>query len=580
MTVGQTTGVTVTVRDEFGNPVGGVTPTLQTSGAVAVEAAPGATGSNGQASGSIRAATGGAGTVTAAFNGQTTQAAQVTVVLAGSTTDLTAAPGSIQAGESVTFTASVSPGTASGSVLFQIGGSSCADGAALGPAVGLSSGSASFSTSSLAAGTHRIRACYSGDGAFTGSADEIDYTVTAAQVGTTTTVALDPPSPVSGQSVVVNVSVIGAADAGPVAGVVTVTSNQAGDCSISLPSQNSCALPQVVGPGPLTVNADYGGSPQYAPSSGQTTQQIAAIPTTTSIASDSPDPSTVGADVLVAFAVSSTDGTPAGTVRVTGGGAECTGTLTDGGGSCTLRPGVAGDDVTITAQYLGQAPHAGSSATEPHRVESPNGAPNALGDAYETSEDLPLSIPAAGVLANDADPEGDPLVAVAATVSANGSLTLSPAGGFGYSPAADFNGADRFTYRARDPAGALSPPASVTLTVHPVNDPPSFTAGGDVSVADQPGRRVLSGWATAISAGPPDEGGQGVAFVVSTDDDAAFEGRPEIGADGTLGFDPAPLPGTEPVVVTVTVRAVDTGGTAGGGDDTSAPQTFTITITP
>ena len=31
---------------------------------------------------------------------------------------------------------------------------------------------------------------------------------------------------------------------------------------------------------------------------------------------------------------------------------------------------------------------------------------------------------------------------------------------------------------------------------------------------------------------------------------------------------------------TITVELQDNGGTAGGGDDTSAPQTFTITITP
>ena len=428
-------------------------------------------------------------------------------------------------------------------------------------------------------GGKTITAVYPPTGGASGSQDMQGHQVVRA--GTTVGFTLNPANPAAGQQVTVNVSVTSGTNLGPITGSVSVSSPQAGNCTIDdISTSSSCILPTPVGSGQLDVTVQYQGSPRYEPDSESSSQQIAAIPTTTSIASDSPDPSTVGADVLVAVTVSSSSGTPAGAVRVTGGGDECTITLADGGGSCTLQPGVAGDDVAITAEYLGQAPHAGSSDTEPHRVDSPNGAPNALGDAFETSEDEPLAVPAAGVLANDTDPEGGALAAVPAAGVANGVLTLSPAGGFGYTPAADFNGADLFTYRARDPAGTLSAPATVVLSVRSVNDPPSFVAGGDVVTEDRPGRRTVSGWATAVSPGPADESGQSVSFVVATDDDAAFVRTPEIDADGNLGFDPAPVAGADPVVVTVTVRAVDSGGTAGGGNDTSLPQTFTITITP
>jgi hypothetical protein len=53
--------------------------------------------------------------------------------------------------------------------------------------------------------------------------------------------------------------------------------------------------------------------------------------------------------------------------------------------------------------------------------------------------------------------------------------------------------------------------------------------------------------------------------------------QPTLAANGTLTFTPAPnANGT----ATVTVFAVDNGGTAKGGVDTSAAQTFVIAITP
>ena len=57
---------------------------------------------------------------------------------------------------------------------------------------------------------------------------------------------------------------------------------------------------------------------------------------------------------------------------------------------------------------------------------------------------------APGVLANDTDADGDPLTAVVVTGPAHGTLTLNANGSFTYTPAANYNGADRFTYRAND----------------------------------------------------------------------------------------------------------------------------------
>ena len=80
-----------------------------------------------------------------------------------------------------------------------------------------------------------------------------------------------------------------------------------------------------------------------------------------------------------------------------------------------------------------------------------NDAPAAAADAYTTDEDTPLTIDAAaGVLANDSDADGDPLTATLVTGPANGTLTLNADGSFNYTPNANFNGSDSFTYTAGD----------------------------------------------------------------------------------------------------------------------------------
>ena len=80
----------------------------------------------------------------------------------------------------------------------------------------------------------------------------------------------------------------------------------------------------------------------------------------------------------------------------------------------------------------------------------PNRAPTAAGDTYSTAEDTTLTVAAPGVLGNDSDPDGDPLSAVLVSEPSHGTLTLNANGSFTYTPAANHNGTDAFTYRASD----------------------------------------------------------------------------------------------------------------------------------
>jgi VCBS repeat-containing protein len=117
-----------------------------------------------------------------------------------------------------------------------------------------------------------------------------------------------------------------------------------------------------------------------------------------------------------------------------------------------------------------------------------NRAPTANPDAYSTTEDTPLTVAAPGVLANDSDPEHDPLSAVLVSGPSHGTLTLNPDGSFTYTPATNHTGSDAFTYQASD--GTLtSELATVTLTVTAVNDTPTVTvaAGGTCGRDDHSG---------------------------------------------------------------------------------------------
>jgi hypothetical protein len=158
---------------------------------------------------------------------------------------------------------------------------------------------------------------------------------------------------------------------------------------------------------------------------------------------------------------------------------------------------------------------------------------------------------------------------------------IDPSGRLAYTPAPDAYGTATVTVTLHDDGGTAnggvdtSAPVTFTVTVTPVNDAPTFTGGGNVTVLEDSGV-YGSAWATAISPGP-NEATQNVTFTVTNDANALFSVQPSIDAGGTLRFAPAPDAYGS---ATVTVRANDDGGTADGGVDTSSPQTFTLTITP
>jgi hypothetical protein len=119
---------------------------------------------------------------------------------------------------------------------------------------------------------------------------------------------------------------------------------------------------------------------------------------------------------------------------------------------------------------------------------------------------------------------------------------------------------------------------TATITVNPVNDIPSFTAGNPPVIVEDAGLQTITGWTTSfIPGGASDENGQTVNryIVENVSVPALFSLVPAIDNSGNLTYTPAAdVFGTS----TFDVKVQDSGGTANGGVDTSIVKTFTIKV--
>ena len=126
-------------------------------------------------------------------------------------------------------------------------------------------------------------------------------------------------------------------------------------------------VPNIV---PFISRTVAGGNPITAESSRTLLLTISIKPpkedTTTTITSDTPDPSEIGSPVTVSVLVTANT-TPTGTVNISGADSNCTITLSNGQGSCVVVFTSLGLK-SITASYVGDDKHNPSSDTESHTV--------------------------------------------------------------------------------------------------------------------------------------------------------------------------------------------------------------------
>jgi VCBS repeat-containing protein len=158
-------------------------------------------------------------------------------------------------------------------------------------------------------------------------------------------------------------------------------------------------------------------------------------------------------------------------------------------------------------------------------------APTAGNDSYSTNEDTALTVAASGVLGNDTDANGDALTAVKVTDPSHGTVTLNASGALVYTPAANYNGPDSFTYKAND-GTADSNVATVTITVDPVNDAPTAVNDSYSTTEGTP----LTLAAPGVLGNDSDADGNPLTAVKVTD---PAHGSVALNADGSLLYTPA-----------------------------------------
>lgn len=183
------------------------------------------------------------------------------------------------------------------------------------------------------------------------------------------------------------------------------------------------------------------------------------------------------------------------------------------------------------------------------RVILPPEDPDAQDDTAETDEDTPVDI---DVLANDSDPNGDPLEVTSATAD-NGDVTINPDGTITYTPDENFNGTDTITYEISDGNGGTDT-ATVTVTVNPVNDDPE--ANDDTATTPYNTAVIIP-----VLDNDDDVDGDPLTITSAT----SPNGDVTINPDGTITFDPTPgFEGT----ATITYEVSD----GNGGTDTAVVE--------
>jgi|GEM_PF-2466068 len=249
-------------------------------------------------------------------------------------------------GQSVTFTAQVfssTAGTPTGTVSFYNGPFFLATSS-------LSGGVATYTTSTLTGGPHNITAFYNGSTLYLTSSVSMNQQVNPAASNTGLTTSLDPST--YGTAVTFTATVT--SGAGTPTGTVTFKDGATSIGTGALSGGHATLTTSTLTGGAHSITAAYGGSANFAAStSGAITQTVHAAASATTLSS-SKNPSVFNQSVTFTAKVTSTGGTPAGTVTFKNGGATLgTGALNGSGIATFTTTTLAVGAHSITAAYAG-----------------------------------------------------------------------------------------------------------------------------------------------------------------------------------------------------------------------------------
>ena len=180
------------------------------------------------------------------------------------TTTLAATSSQIFLGQNVTFTATVAPvlgtGTPTGTVTFKDGGTQ------IGTGTLNTSGSATFSTTGFAVGSHSIMAVYSGDSSFASSISATVSVIVSTPVKTATTTSLTASATqlTTGQSVTFTATIAPQSRSGVPTGSATFLDGQTQIGTSPLSAGISSFTSASLSAGTHSITATYSGDATYA----------------------------------------------------------------------------------------------------------------------------------------------------------------------------------------------------------------------------------------------------------------------------------------------------------------------------
>lgn len=321
--------------------------------------------SGGTASFSTTSLAAGAHSISAAYSGDSNNLASNSTVLkqvvnslpAPTTTKVVTSNSPAFVQQSVTFTASVTSGYGpipdGETVTFY-------DGTTAIGATTTSGGSALFSTTSLAAGNHTIRATYAGDTNLKTSSGAVTQTVN--RYLPTVTLSTNPNPTNYGQVVQLTSTVSSSAPSAPT-GTVTFKVGTVVLGSAALNAGTAVLSTAKIPVGTNGITASYGGDALNSSRVSPTVLQTVNQAVTTLVLASTPNPSTAGQAVKFTITVTSNGGVPTGPVTLTNG-TTTLGTVALSGGKAAFSINSLPQGTNqITATYAGSAGYAGASAT-------------------------------------------------------------------------------------------------------------------------------------------------------------------------------------------------------------------------
>ncbi len=235
-----------------------------------------------------------------------------------------------------------------------------------------------------------------------------------------------------------------------------------------------------------------------------------------------------------------------------------------GGNTLTLTyvPDASGTAIVTVQDTDSNVPADTATADITVNIAAVNDAPTADSQSVSASEDASLGITLTG-----SDPDGDGLSYTVGTPT-SGTLT-GTAPNLTYTPNANFNGSDSFTFTVND-GSVDSAAATVSVTVNAVNDPPFVAAiPAPTVVAEDSGTATVN---LAGMFGDPDIATNGDTLtlsIVGTSNGALFAPAPSL-SGATLSL---PLAANQNGASTVTIRAQDAAGATVTGN-------VSVTVTP